>query len=62
MHHALYRQAGFDAICVGNEGIVDLETFTLEGKIGKALRNPTNKLTARGYKFTVYQPHSRSIA
>ena len=51
-----YKQAGFDALCIGNEGIVDLETFSLEGKAGKALRNPINKMTSRGYKFVVYQP------
>jgi phosphatidylglycerol lysyltransferase len=27
-----YKQAGFNAISVGEEGIVNLETFTLEGR------------------------------
>jgi lysylphosphatidylglycerol synthetase-like protein (DUF2156 family) len=49
-----YKQAGFDTLRIGDEGIVDLETFTLEGKAGKALRNPVNKLTNGGYKFIVY--------
>ena len=52
----LYKSAGFDAICIGNEGIVNLETFTLEGKEGKPLRSPVNKLTIAGYKFIVHQP------
>jgi phosphatidylglycerol lysyltransferase len=52
----LYRRAGLDAICIGNEGIVNLETFTLEGKAGKALRTPFNKFTNAGYKFMVHQP------
>lgn len=52
----LYRQAGFSALCVGEEGIVNLETFTLEGKEGKPLRSPVNKLTNAGYKFIVHQP------
>ena len=52
----LYKQAGFDAICIGNEGIVNLETFTLEGKAGKSLRTPVNKFTNAGYKFIVHQP------
>jgi phosphatidylglycerol lysyltransferase len=52
----LYKQAGFDTLCIGNEGIVNLETFTLEGKAGKALRTPVNKLTNAGYKFIVHQP------
>ena len=52
----LYKQAGLDEICIGNEGIVDLETFTLEGKAAKPLRAPINKLTNAGYKFIVHQP------
>ena len=52
----LYKQAGFEAIAIGEEGIVNLETFTLEGKEGKPLRAPVNKLTNAGYKFIVHQP------
>lgn len=51
-----YKTAGFDALCIGHEGIVNLETFTLEGKEGKPLRAPVNKLTNAGYKFFVHQP------
>ena len=51
-----YKQAGFEALGVGEEGIVNLETFTMEGKGGKALRSPVNKLTRAGYKFGVHQP------
>jgi phosphatidylglycerol lysyltransferase len=52
----LYKQAGFNALSVGEEGIVNLGTFTLEGKEGKPLRAPVNKLTNAGYKFIVHQP------
>jgi phosphatidylglycerol lysyltransferase len=51
-----YKQAGFDAICIGEEGIVNLETFTLEGKESKPLRAPINKLNNAGYKFIVHHP------
>jgi phosphatidylglycerol lysyltransferase len=51
-----YKSAGFDALCIGNEGIVHLKTFTLEGKAGKHLRSPINKLTKAGYKFVLHQP------
>jgi phosphatidylglycerol lysyltransferase len=51
-----YKSAGFDALCIGNEAIVNLETFTLEGKAGKHLRAPVNKLTKTGYKFILHQP------
>ena len=52
----LYKHSGFDAISVGEEGIVDLETFTLEGKASKPLRAPINKLTNAGFTFTVHEP------
>jgi phosphatidylglycerol lysyltransferase len=51
-----YETAGFDALCIGHEGIVNLDTFTLEGKAGKALRAPVNKLTKAGYKFILHEP------
>jgi phosphatidylglycerol lysyltransferase len=52
----LYKSAGFDILCIGNECIVNLETFTLEGKAGKHLRAPVNKLTKAGYKFILHEP------
>jgi phosphatidylglycerol lysyltransferase len=52
----LYKKAGFEALSIGEEGIVNLETFTLEGKEGKPLRAPVNKLANAGYTFTVHQP------
>jgi phosphatidylglycerol lysyltransferase len=53
---SLYNFGGFEAISIGNEGIVNLETFTIEGREGKALRSPIHKLTNAGYKFVVHQP------
>ncbi len=50
----LYRSASFDALCIGQEGIIDLPAFTLEGKEGKPLRSPINKLTAAGHKFILH--------
>ena len=52
----LYEQAGLDSVKVGEEGIVDLQAFSLEGKAGKGLRTPFNKLTSAGYTFTVHPP------
>lgn len=51
-----YREAGFDALSVGNEGIVNLETFTLEGKEAKSFRAAVNKLTKSGHRFTLHRP------
>ncbi len=52
----LYKKNGFDALSVGEEGVVNLELFTMEGKAGKALRTPVNKLANAGYTFMLHQP------
>jgi phosphatidylglycerol lysyltransferase len=41
---------------IGEEGIVNLATFTLEGKAGKPLRAPINKITRLGYTFVIHRP------
>jgi phosphatidylglycerol lysyltransferase len=51
-----YKGYGLDAVSVGNEGIVDLKTFTLEGKEGRALRAPVRKLTNAGHRFVFHEP------
>jgi phosphatidylglycerol lysyltransferase len=51
-----YRQQDFDALCVGQEGIVDLKTFTLEGRANKALRNSCTHMTKAGYQVRIHQP------
>src|SRR4029453_2011824 len=53
---SLYKSAGFDSLCIGNDGIVNLDAFTLEGKAGKRLRTPVKKLTRAGYKFILHEP------
>lgn len=52
----LYKLAGFDVLCIGREGIVNLHTFTMEGKAGKALRSPVNKLRNASNRFVVHEP------
>lgn len=51
-----YRSAGFEALCVGNEGVVNLVTFTMEGKEAKSYRAAVNKLTKGGHKFVLHTP------
>jgi len=51
-----YKTAGFDAISAGEEGVVELATFSIEGKEGKPMRNALNKLTKAGHNFQVYDP------
>jgi phosphatidylglycerol lysyltransferase len=51
-----YRDAGFDSICLGNEAIVDLQSFTTEGSSNKAIRNTLSKMKRIGYQVEVIQP------
>jgi phosphatidylglycerol lysyltransferase len=52
----VYQTAGFDALCIGQEAIVDLETFTLAGRANKSLRSNVNKLTRLGHRTEFHEP------
>jgi phosphatidylglycerol lysyltransferase len=52
----LYKNLGFQVLQIGEEAIVDLKSFTLEGKAGKRLRPSINKLTKSGYTIEFFQP------
>jgi len=52
----LYQVAGFATLCIGNEAIIPLASFTLEGSQNKALRNAYNKLVRLGYTTRLYHP------
>ena len=51
-----YRAAGFDTLCMGQEAIVDLDTFTLEGSAYKNVRNAVAKMGRLGYRAEMYMP------
>lgn len=51
-----YRQAGLDLLCVGQEGIVDLQGFTTAGSENKPLRNAVNRLTRTNHRFELRLP------
>jgi phosphatidylglycerol lysyltransferase len=53
---ASYQAAGFKLLCIGHEGIVDLASFTLEGRDNKGLRSAYNRLVRLGYTAEVIQP------
>ena len=55
-HLDLYKSLGFKAVKIGEEGIVDLQTFTTQGKAGRNLRNSLNRFTKLGYQIKFYQP------
>lgn len=52
----IYKEASKKSLFLGQEGIVDLNSFTLEGGKNKALRNALNKVADEGYKSTVHLP------
>ncbi|HEX7976047.1 MAG TPA: flippase-like domain-containing protein [Anaerolineales bacterium] len=51
-----YGAAGLDALCIGHEGIVDWENFSLEGRANKGLRSGYNRITRLGYRAEVCDP------
>ena len=50
------KAQGFQIAKIGEEAIVDLKKFTLEGKAGKKLRAPVNKMNKQGTVVKFYQP------
>lgn len=52
----LYHSLGLQALQVGEEAIVDLHTFTLDGKPGKNLRTSVNKVVKAGHRIEFYPP------
>lgn len=58
----IYAASGFRHVMIGEEGIVDLPGFTLEGGENKKLRNTYNKLVRLGYHSQVlYPPYSARL-
>ncbi len=51
-----YKSAGLEYLLLGQEAIVDVALFTLEGSENKTLRNGYNKLVRNGYHYDVIQP------
>jgi phosphatidylglycerol lysyltransferase len=52
----IYHSAGFNSLKIGNEAIIDLASFTLEGRSNKGLRSASNHLTKLGYRARIYSP------
>lgn len=51
-----YKSEGFDMVTLGQEAIVDVSVFTLDGSENKTLRNSYNKMVRFGYQYDVLQP------
>jgi phosphatidylglycerol lysyltransferase len=52
----VYKEVSKKSLFLGQEGIVDLNTFTLEGGKNKALRNAINKVVDEGFKSSIHIP------
>jgi phosphatidylglycerol lysyltransferase len=52
----LYRELGKKSMFVGQEAVVDLNAFTLEGGSRKSMRNALNKVRDHGFISTIHQP------
>jgi phosphatidylglycerol lysyltransferase len=52
----IYHQLRKKDLFLGQEAIVDLSTFKLDGGNRKSLRNAIKKVTDLGYKTTIHQP------
>lgn len=55
-HLDIYKSKGLEALMIGQEAIVDLTTFTLEGKAGKEFRTTLNKMERLGIRAELCQP------
>jgi phosphatidylglycerol lysyltransferase len=55
-HLDQYKAAGFETLALGQEAVVDLSSFTLDGSENQSLRNSYNKLIKNGYHYDVIQP------
>ena len=52
----LYQSKGFAVLMIGQEAIVDLARFTLEGKAGKDFRTALNKMERLGHRAEIHLP------
>lgn len=48
-----YIDVGLQLVKLGEEAVVNLENFTIEGKNGASLRHTRNKLSKEGYQFKI---------
>ena len=52
----VYQKLGFRKLKIGDDAIVNLSTFSLDGKEAKKLRHEVNQLEKQGFKFTRHDP------
>ena len=52
----IYQKAGFRKLKIGDDAVVDLSSFSLEGKEAKKLRHAVNQLEKQGVRFVRHAP------
>lgn len=52
----VYKSSEFETLRIGNEGIVDLHAFTMQGRENKSLRSGVNKVSNAGHCFVLHEP------
>jgi Uncharacterized conserved protein len=52
----VYYELSLKSLFLGQEGVVDISTFSLEGGEKKSIRNALNKITEQGFTTRVYPP------
>lgn len=52
----IYQAAGYSAMCMGHEAVVDLRTFKLDGRANKTFRKRYNRMHRQGYRVVFYAP------
>jgi phosphatidylglycerol lysyltransferase len=58
----LYAKQGLKALKIGEEGVVDLATFTLSGNAAKHLRATMNRFEREGYRAEALEPpHNHEV-
>jgi lysylphosphatidylglycerol synthetase-like protein (DUF2156 family) len=52
----VYRASGMHDLYIGDEAVVDVQRFTLEGKANKSLRQSTGRVRKAGYRVEFFDP------
>jgi phosphatidylglycerol lysyltransferase len=52
----IYKQMDKIFLPIGEEGVIDLNSFSINGSDKKAMRNAINKLSKSGFIFKAYEP------
>jgi len=53
---SIYKDLKKKSLFLGQEGVVDVSEFSLDGRDMKSIRNAVRKVADQGYKTTIHQP------